>query len=305
MLILIAGISGTMGLLLTDEAIKLGHRVRGLGRSRAKLPERIQSDSRIEFLETIDYFDEKVLEEACHGCDAVICAYGIVPKLQLEGQLFLLRAAEKMGVKRFVAASWSGDYRKLKLGDVESYDPYMCLRAQAPLETTLKPNFIFVGVFAETMFASYHPDDVKEQWWLHERKEVITWGTGSEELTITPMRDAAAYTIRILEHEDSVRGGDWLVYSWRTSFQHAAEIFTKATGIPKEISIDGSLEDLAALEAKERKKGSKLKYWEYIGLSYFLNLLTGKMEGATDARNAEFPDDCRSTMESWFVASSK
>lgn len=302
MLILIAGISGTMGRLLATDALQRGHRIRGLGRQKTKLPENILFDSRVEFVETPNYFDEGILDRACAGCDAVICAYGIVPKLQLEGQLFLLRAAERAGITKFVAASWSGDYRRLKLGDMETYDPYICLRAQTPLETSIKPIYVFVGVFAETMFTSYHPDNVKTTWWLNDRKEVITWGTGDEQLTITTMRDAATYTIRILEREDSAQGGDWLVYSWKTSLRQAAETFAKVTGKPKEISVSGSLEDLAALEARERAEGSKLNYWEYLGWTYFLNLLTGRMEGATDARNADFPDDCRTSAESWFAA---
>ncbi|KAF4466377.1 NAD(P)-binding [Fusarium albosuccineum] len=303
MKIVIAGISGKMGCLLTQEALERGHRVRGLGRSEAKLPKHIQADSRVEFVEMASYFDEDILAKACTGCDAVICAYGIVPHLQLEGQLFLLRAAERANIRKFVTASWSGDYRRLNLGDMESYDPYMCLRAQALLETTIKPIYVFVGVFAETMFASYHPDNVERVWWLNDRVEVLTWGTGDEELTITPMRDSAAYTIEILERDDAEDGGDWMVYSWRTSLREAAQVFTKVTGRPKEIVIEGSLDDLAALEAKERAKGSKLNYWTYLGLSYFVNLLTGRMEGANDSRSAEFPDGCRTSMESWFAAS--
>jgi hypothetical protein len=302
MLILIAGITGTMGRLLTHEALERGHRVRGLGRSKAKLPEHMKSDYRIEFVETASYFDDDILVQACMGCDAVICAYGIVPQLQLEGQLFLLRAAEKANIKKFVTACWNGDYRRLKLGDMESYDPLMCLRAQTPLETTIKPIYIFIGVFAETMFARYHPEAVETAWWLSDRREVITWGTGDEQLTITPMRDSAAYTIHLLEREYAENGGDWYLYSWRTSFREASRVFTKVTGKPKEVKIEGSLDDLVALEAEQRAKGSKLNYWTYLGLTYFKNLLTGRLEGATDERNSEFPDECRTSMESWFAA---
>lgn len=305
MLILIAGISGTMGQLLAHEALKRGHKLRGLGRSKSKLPENIQNDARIEFVETASYFDDDVLEQACRGCDAVICAYGVVPTLQLEGQLFLLRAAERAGVDKFVSASWNADYRKLQLGDMETYDPYMCFRAQAQLESAINPLYLFVGAFAETLFQSYHPDTVNVSWWLNERREVHTWGTGDELLTVTPMRDSAAYTICLLEREDAAEGGDWLLYSFQCSIRQAAVIFEKATGQPKEIVIKGSIGDLEKMEAKERANGSKLNYWEYMISTYWVNLLSGKFEWGADSQNDEFPDECRTSLESWFIANVK
>lgn len=305
MLVLIAGITGTMGVLLTGEALKRGHKIRGITRSKSKVPEALQNSSRIEILETPNYFDEDALEKACAGCDAIICAYPIVPRMQLEAQLFLLRAAERAGVKKFVAATWNGDFRRLQLGDMESYDPLICLRTQAALQTTIKPNYVFIGVFAETMFARYHPDSVEETWWMHDRKEVKTWGTGDEPLTVTPQRDAAAYTIHLIERDDAAQGGDWYLYSWRCSLREAAKVFVRATGLPKEIAIQGPVEDLVAMEKDRRAKGSKLNYWEYLGLTYWVNLLTNKLEGAEDDRNEEFPEDCRTDMGEWFVGLSK
>jgi hypothetical protein len=218
--------------------------------------------------------------------------------------LFLLRAAERAGVKKYIANSWSGDYRPLKLGDMESYDPYIAFRAQCKLESALVPNFIFIGVFAETMFESYHPSEVKAEVWVSNLNEVRTWGTGDEVFTVTTMRDAAAYTIHILERDEAEHGGDWRVFSFRTSLREATKAHEEATGEASKLVVRGSVSDLEALEAKERAAGSKLNYWEYLGHTYWLNLINGKLEQGTDSQNSWFPDECRTSLVDWFQSRS-
>ena len=51
------------------------------------------------FVESKAYYDVPALEQAVRDVDAVICAYGGLPELALDGQLLLLRAAERAGVK--------------------------------------------------------------------------------------------------------------------------------------------------------------------------------------------------------------
>jgi hypothetical protein len=51
------------------------------------------------FVESNNYYDTSALEQACQGVDAVICAYGGLPELALDGQLLLLRACERAGIK--------------------------------------------------------------------------------------------------------------------------------------------------------------------------------------------------------------
>lgn len=75
MLILIAGITGSMGTLLTYESLKRGHTMRGLGRDASRLSSDLKD--KIEFVEYKNYHDEEALDRACLGCDAVICAYAM------------------------------------------------------------------------------------------------------------------------------------------------------------------------------------------------------------------------------------
>lgn len=98
MLILIAGITGMVGQPLAEYAISKGHRVRGLGRNPAKLPATIRGNLE-GFVTSTGIYDIPALDRAVSGVDAVICAYNFDPEIVVEGQLFLLRAAERAGVK--------------------------------------------------------------------------------------------------------------------------------------------------------------------------------------------------------------
>ncbi|KAK3079412.1 hypothetical protein LTS18_004928, partial [Coniosporium uncinatum] len=95
MLILIAGITGNIGRACATHALSAGHHVRGLGRNPDRLPDSISAklDS---FVQSTSYYDVAALDKACAGgVEAVICAYGPSQELALDGQLMLLRAAER------------------------------------------------------------------------------------------------------------------------------------------------------------------------------------------------------------------
>lgn len=81
-----------------EYAISKGHRVRGMGRDPAKVPASIRE--KLEgFVTTSGIYDIPALDKAVSGVDAIVCAYGFSPEVVLEGQLLLLRAAERAGVK--------------------------------------------------------------------------------------------------------------------------------------------------------------------------------------------------------------
>lgn len=98
MLILIAGVTGNIGQHAARSGLHHGHQVRGLGRSPDKLNPKIRSELE-SFVISSTYYDIAALDRAVTGVDAVICAYSGLPELALDGQLLLLRAAERAGVK--------------------------------------------------------------------------------------------------------------------------------------------------------------------------------------------------------------
>lgn len=114
MLVLIAGITGSLGQTLAEIALSRGLSIRGLGRSPSKLRPEL-ADQLESFVESKTYYDIPALEQAVSGVDAIINAYSPTPVLDLDGHLLLLRAAERAGVKVFVASSWSRDWTSKSL----------------------------------------------------------------------------------------------------------------------------------------------------------------------------------------------
>ncbi|KAF5005484.1 hypothetical protein FDECE_8062 [Fusarium decemcellulare] len=98
MLILIAGVTGLVGQACAQAAFKSGHQVRGLGRNPDKLPKDIV-DRLESFVKLKDVYDIPALDEAVKGVDAIISAVHYSPVALVDGQILLLRAAERAGVK--------------------------------------------------------------------------------------------------------------------------------------------------------------------------------------------------------------
>lgn len=98
MLILVAGITGMVGRPCAAAALKAGHAVRGMGRNLDKVEKSI-ADQLESFVTISSIYDLAALNRAVQGVDAIISAYTYVPEVYIEGQLLLLRAAERAGIK--------------------------------------------------------------------------------------------------------------------------------------------------------------------------------------------------------------
>ncbi|GMF66834.1 unnamed protein product [Aspergillus oryzae] len=100
MLILIAGITGFVGIPCARSAFARGHKVRGLARNIDNLPADVRD--RLEGFETMsDPHDIAAMDRATKGVDAIICSFAAVPEMFMESQMMLIRAAERAGVKTF------------------------------------------------------------------------------------------------------------------------------------------------------------------------------------------------------------
>lgn len=186
MLVLVAGVTGNLGQKLIDSLHSRGHRVRGLGHNPSKI-----DSSRQKKLESSvqckNYYDVSALDRACKGADAVICAYMGIPELTLDGQLLLLRAVEQAGIKKYVASSWSYNWKNMQLGVHESYDPAIFFRNQVELTSAIKPIYFFTGVLAEVLFSLLGHGDfspANNGVWDPERKTMDAWGTGRGDLAL-------------------------------------------------------------------------------------------------------------------------
>jgi len=279
MLILIAGVSGNIGQKLAESLITRGHNVRGLGRSPEKLSPEIRS-SLTNFEVCTGYSDIPALDRACAGVDAIICAYGMDPQLQLDGQLLLLRAAERAGVKIYVAASWNGDWSKLALGKHEAYDAYVSFRHHAEMTSPIRPIYVYIGIFAETMFSMFGHGHVGPDMplvWNSDTKTVNIWGSGHTTWFWTSEKDAAEFTAEIVLREDASQGGSWNVCSGAHSLRQLAKVYESERGVKVNLKTHGTIEELEAKALVARKNGVKRKYYLYTGLFYQLYASNGEL----------------------------
>ncbi|KAI0444302.1 NAD(P)-binding protein [Xylaria telfairii] len=280
MLVLVAGATGNIGQKLIDSLLRRGHQVRALARNPDKLS--AATTAQLEkFVQITAYYDVPALEAACAGVDAIICAYNGTVELQVEGQLFLLRAAERAGVRVYVSASWNGDWRRQALGDHESYDPYHCFRRLAELSSTVRPHFIFSGILAEVFFSapgrvSFSPRN--RGVWDPEASRVEIWGHADRKWQWTSEADAAEFAAAIVEQENAAEGGFWTVCSGYDSLPDIAEIYGRVRGTPVTVERVGSVEGLREKALAGRAQGHPARMWDYIGYFYVLYIVDGTWE---------------------------
>ncbi|KAI1396623.1 hypothetical protein F4819DRAFT_491348 [Hypoxylon fuscum] len=136
MLVLVTGATGNIGRFVIKTLLARGHQIRALAGNASRLsPEvvpRLEST-----VQSNGHDDIPSLDRGFAGVDAIVNAYSERPELTLEGQLLLLRAAERASVKRFVAACWSYDWTTLKLGQQESYDPFIAFHNHVDLTSEI------------------------------------------------------------------------------------------------------------------------------------------------------------------------
>ncbi|PVH81917.1 NAD(P)-binding protein [Cadophora sp. DSE1049] len=262
MLILIAGISGSLGQRLATIALSRGISVRGLGRTPSALSPSLSTQLE-SFIKSTSYYDVPALDLAVSGVDAVINAYAPHPLLDLDGSLLLLRAAERANIKIFIASSWSRDWTNIKFGDFEHYDNHMAFQQQAAKTSSIKPVYIFSGLFADLLYSPYGPggwdgsgDNPKMKYW-GEGDRVGKWPWSSQD-------DAAAWTIDILMFGDGVqegKGGFFKFSSGVTTIKELAETYERVHGVKVDVVRQGSVEDLEAQLARLRvEKGVAMNH---------------------------------------------
>ena len=283
MRILIAGITGNIGQQAALAALSRGHHVRGLGRSPSKLPSHIR-DRLESFIISQNYYDISALESAVNSVDAIICAYAALPELALEGQLLLLRAAERAGVKRFVATSWNYDWRKIQLRDEEVYDAYIAFNAHVELSSSIKPIYIQTGILAEVFFG-VHPeqgftprdDGVWEP--NSAEKSIDIYGTGNEMWCFTTEEDGGAFAVEAVTDPNAEQGGFIPLYSFRKSLREVVEVYEKMRpGVKVALNMKGSVEALETKAVVEKKQRGRDKWWEYHRLFFQLFTITGRWD---------------------------
>lgn len=307
MLILVAGATGNIGAHVVLSALKRGHQVRALGRTPDKLPKELRDQ--LESFVKIDHLNDTTnLDLGCKGVDAVICTYGADPVLMLDGQLALLRAAERAGIKRFHAASWNLVWDKMPFGVIESYDPVIAFRRQAALSSSIKPLYVFCGVLASTLFGVPGTGALEGGSAVWTRKEgggrmLNIVGDGDILNPVAVEADVADFSVALTTSDAAEEGGFYQFCSDEFTFQDLAATYEKVRGVDCSIntvmSVDACRQAVAKARADAEQSGELNSRWHsYIGLVYGLTFAEGTYN-PTPVDASKFPDVRRTTLEEY------
>ena len=307
MLVLIPGATGNIGVNLVRSALRRGHQVRAMGRSPSKLPKNLRN--RLEgFVEISGFNDIAGLDAGCKGADAVICAYGPDPVLLLDGQLALLRAAERAGVKRFHVVSWNLEWDKMPLGVIESYHPLIAFRRQAALTSPIKPLYVFCGVLAMTLFGSPGAGVLEgdNAIWIHKDGGNRVLNVVGDGETITPYAveaDVADFSVAITTAKGAEKGGSYRFCSDEFTMNELTAIYKKVRGADCSLNSVMDVETCRQMVDKARAEAEDAnelrdRWTKYLGLVYGLYFADGTYNPKpVDAD--KYPDVRRTRLENY------
>lgn len=304
MLILIAGITGNIGHHAALHGLEVNHQIRGLGRNQSKLDKDL--NTRLEsFITTKSYDDITALNTACKDVDAVICAYSGMPELHLDAQLLLLRAAERAGVKRFLAAGWNYDWRTVPFGaDAPIYDSIRAFHVQAEISSSIKPLHIFSGMLAEVFFGYEGQDGFTPRdggVWDPKEKSMDVWGDGEGEWCFTTEEDAGRWGVEVVTASGAEDGGFVTLCSFRHSLMEVKAIYEKVRGTGVGVNYKGEVTKLEQMANSARDKHGRRGLWEWHRLFFHLFSVKG-IWNLGDSQDKKYPNIKPTSLEAFLKA---
>ncbi|KAL1614111.1 hypothetical protein SLS56_012187 [Neofusicoccum ribis] len=242
-------------------------------------------------------YDIAALDRAVAGVDAVICAYAALPEILLEGQLLLLRAAERAGVKIFHASSWNYDWSKSPLGQHESCDTLIAFCNHVRLSSTIKPLATITGAIAEWVFIRSPKD------WDRETKTLVYCGDPTTRIRYTTADDLAEYSVEAVLAPNAAEGGFVRVQSFEASPAEVVQAYEAARGgsIKAHAKCLGSLGDAADALAKVRATMGVQNWPQYIWYGYQINMAR-RIWDYEPMDCARFPSVKQTSLKEWFEA---
>ena len=186
-LIVLAGSTGELGLLIAHHLRRRGATVRALVRPSSEAS--AEADSlRLQGIEVVavDYDNPAALRAACQGAACVVSALSGLRPVIVEAQTRLLEAAVAAGVPRFIPSDFSTDFTKLSGGNNRNLDlrrEFKQRLDQADIQATSVLNGMFMDLL--TGQAPLIQPGIGR---------VIYWGDADQPLDFTTMVDTANYT---------------------------------------------------------------------------------------------------------------
>ena len=281
-LVVLAGATGGLGLLIAHHLRRRGAAVRALVRPQSTASAEAAS-LRLQGVEVVevDYTNVVGLTQACTGASCVVSALSGLRDIIVDAQTNLLDAAVAAVVPRFIPSDFSADFTHLSEGSNRNFD----LRREfgqrldaAPIQATSVLNGMFMDLL-----------NGQAPVILPGPRRVVFWGDADQPLDFTTMVDTADFTaaaaldpttpryLRVAGEVASVRG-----------LQAAAGA---ATGRPFKLLRVGSLGLLATMIKITRTlfPAEKEVFPPWQGMQYLHNMLSGQAK-LEPLDNDRYPD---------------
>jgi uncharacterized protein YbjT (DUF2867 family) len=275
----------TKTVLLVGSAGRLGSLVAQALRSRPGVRLRVLNRRAVAAAPGVEVHqgsvkDPDVVDAAVKGADAVISTVNGGPDVVVDGQLALLEAAARHGVRRFVPSDYSGNYFSLEEGD----NVLLELRrrvAERVRASGVGHSFVLSGGFMEVALSPFLGT------FDFAGRRATPWGTGDEPLDLTSTADVAELVARVVFDE---RAHNQIVqYAGETtSVRKIAADFEAVTGERLEVAPRGDVQALRRWVAE--KKAAAKSPMDYVFGQYQLVQLEGKSRLRGPLWNDRYPE---------------
>ncbi|NVO30377.1 NmrA family NAD(P)-binding protein [Hymenobacter lapidiphilus] len=281
-LIVLAGATGALGLLIAHQLRRRGAEVRALVRP-ASLSGAEAESLRQQGVQVVavDYGSLADLTRACQGAGCVVSALNGLRDIIVETQGRLLDAAVAASVPRFIPSDFSADFTRVSEGSNRNFDlrrEFARRLDNAPIRATSVLNGMFMDLLRGTAPVV-----------LAGPRLVLYWGNADQPLDLTTMQDTADFTAAAALDPTTPR---YLrVAGEVASPRQLREAASAATGRPYRLLRPGGLGLLSTLISitKTMVPAPNDVFPPWQGMQYLRNMLSGdaKLQGPLD--NNRYP----------------
>lgn len=281
--ICLIGATGALGSAIVDALIRQDVRMHALVRpSKEEGKTKVYTALRDRGVELIEgALGDPVEKLAGHlsGFDVIISAVAGSNEVVRDGQINLVRAAERAGVRRMIPSDYTINIFDLDYGDNDASDPRKKVH-EAFEGSTVRPTSVLCGWYTEYMTTPF----LEIVDW--DAGTFSYWGDGDRPGEFTTISDVARYTVAAaLDNE--VAGRSVRVAGDRLTMLEFHRVVERASGRSLRLRRLGSIDDLWT--EIQRRRATAQGMFEYVGLQYQWAVLSGKAKLAA-LDNDRYPE---------------
>ncbi|MEZ4306436.1 MAG: NmrA family NAD(P)-binding protein [Polyangiaceae bacterium] len=270
--VLLLGATGGLGSLIGRALLaKPGVKLRCLVRegSREKVAELAAQGAEI-VIGDVGAGSEAALEKACEGVYSVVSALQGMGDVLIEGQLRVLAAARKAGVRRMIPSDFSFDHFELEEGrNINSDVRRGFAKAAEAARGDVEVSHVLCGCFVDrrVLFGFLGAVDLAAG-------VVRIWGDGKAPIDFTTYQDTALYTAEAAVDPEPLPRKFNIAGETMDAHGLAKAV---SEGVGREIKVErlGSMEDLDA-ELARRLETEPTNFFAWMPLMYWREMLRGK-----------------------------